>query len=187
MDGEQNGGTQAQQGAEQQEQNGQQEAQQPQQEAQGGASGGEPGIDATAYETQMASVAFAADMANFSYINMNYWFYGLNAITSFTGIANLANVHEMQYTFSSCSGLTSLDFRGFDPSTLTNLFLTFGSCSNLVTIYADSSWALASSGEAESVVRPQSSGLLDKQLNFVATKWRKKVDDFILLCGKVLS
>ena len=41
--------------------------------------------------------------------------------------------------------------------------------------------------EAESVVRPQSSGLLDKQLNFVATKWGKKVDDFILLCGKVVS
>ena len=42
--------------------------------------------------------------------------------------------------------MTSLDFRGFDPSGLTSLYLTFGSCSNLVTIYADSSWTLPSSG-----------------------------------------
>ena len=96
-------------------------------------------------KAQMQSVTFAADMNTFNYINMNYWFYGLNAITTFAGIANLANVHEMQYAFSSCSGVTSLDFRGFDPSHLTSLYLTFGSCSNLATIYADSSWALPSS------------------------------------------
>ena len=77
---------------------------------------------------------------------VNRRFYGLGAITSFIGIANLANVHEMQYAFSSCTGITSLDFRGFDPSSLTSLYLAFGSCSNLVTIYADSTWALPSSG-----------------------------------------
>lgn len=103
-------------------------------------------IPGYANRAQMSSVAFASDMGSFNYINMNYWFYGLGAITSFSGIANLANVREMQYTFSSCTGLTSIDFRGFDPSGLTNLYLTFGSCSNLVTIYADSSWALPSSG-----------------------------------------
>lgn len=89
------------------------------------------------YRTQMTGVEFAEDMTQFSYINMNYWFYGLSAVTSFAGIANLANVHEMQYAFSSCSGITELDFRGFDPSHLTNLYLAFGSCSNLKTIYAD--------------------------------------------------
>ena len=52
----------------------------------------------------------------------------------------------LRYTFSSCSGLTSLDFRGFDPSHLTRLYYTFGGCSSLVTIYADSTWALPSSG-----------------------------------------
>ena len=103
-------------------------------------------IPGYANRSQMSSVAFAADMNTFNYVNMNYWFYGLSAITSFTGIANLANVHEMQYAFSSCTGVTTLDFRGFDPSGLTSLYLTFGGCSNLVTIYADSSWALPSSG-----------------------------------------
>lgn len=103
-------------------------------------------IPGYANRAQMRSVSFAADMANFTFVNMNYWFYGLSAVTSFSGLGNLARVREMQYTFSSCSGITSLDFRGFDPSRLTNLYLTFGSCSNLVTIYADSTWALPPSG-----------------------------------------
>ena len=42
--------------------------------------------------------------------------------------------------------MTSLDFRGFDPSTLTDLYYAFSSCSSLTTIYADSTWALPSSG-----------------------------------------
>ena len=103
-------------------------------------------IPGYADRAQMSGVTFAADMALFSYVNMNYWFYGLGAVTSFAGIANLANVREMQYAFASCTGVTSLDFRGFDPSSLTNLYMAFGSCSNLATIYADSTWALPASG-----------------------------------------
>lgn len=103
-------------------------------------------IPGYSYRSQMTSIAFAADMGSFTYINMNYWFYGLSAVTSVTGLGNLANVREMQYTFSSCSGIASLDFRGFDPSGLTSLYYTFGGCTNLTTIYADTSWALPASG-----------------------------------------
>ena len=46
---------------------------------------------------------------------------------------------------SSCS-FPMIDFRGFDPSHLTDLFYTFSGCSHLTTIYADSTWALPSSG-----------------------------------------
>ena len=56
-----------------------------------------------------------------------------------------AGVRSLRYTFSSCA-FTTLDLRGFDPSTLTDLFYTFSGCSSLVTIYADSTWALPSSG-----------------------------------------
>ncbi len=52
---------------------------------------------------------------------------------------------SMRYMFSSCA-FTTIDFRGFDPSTLTDLFYTFSGCSHLTTIYADASWALPSSG-----------------------------------------
>ena len=51
----------------------------------------------------------------------------------------------MRYAFTSCA-VTELDFRGFDPSTLTDLFYAFSGCSSLTTIYADSTWALLSSG-----------------------------------------
>ena len=47
-------------------------------------------IPGYSYRSQMRAVSFAADMGSFAYVNMNYWFYGLNAITTFTGIANLA-------------------------------------------------------------------------------------------------
>ena len=62
-----------------------------------------------------------------------------------SGLGNLSGVRSMRYTFSSCSFAT-IDFRGFDPSTLTDLFYTFSGCSSLTTIYADSTWALPSSG-----------------------------------------
>lgn len=47
--------------------------------------------------------------------------------------------------FSSCA-VTTLDFWGFDPSALTDLYYTFSSCSSLATIYADPTWALPTSG-----------------------------------------
>lgn len=99
-----------------------------------------------ANRAQMKSVTIAADMAQFGYVNMNYWFYSLTAVTKVEGIGNLARVREMQYAFTSCTGLAELDFRGFDPSSLTNVYMAFVSCSNLTTIYADATWALPASG-----------------------------------------
>lgn len=61
------------------------------------------------------------------------------------GLGNLSGVRSMRYTFSSCAFAT-IDFRGFDPSTLTDLFYTFSGCSRLTTILADASWALPTSG-----------------------------------------
>ena len=57
----------------------------------------------------------------------------------------LAGVRSMRYTFSSCA-FTTIDFRGFDPSTLMDLFCTFSRCSRLTTILADATWALPLSG-----------------------------------------
>ena len=51
----------------------------------------------------------------------------------------------MRFMLASCA-VTTLDFRGFDPSTLTDLYYAFSSCSSLTTIYADSTWTLPSSG-----------------------------------------
>ena len=97
------------------------------------------------HRQHLTSATFAADMSSFSYLNLIYLFYSCTNLASITGLGNLSGVRQMRYTFSSCA-VTTLDFRGFDPSTLTDLFYCFSGCSSLTTIYADSTWTLPSSG-----------------------------------------
>ena len=96
--------------------------------------------------SQLTSATFAADMASYQYLNLNDLFYSCNRLASVTGLGNLSDVHSMRFAFSSCGSLTTLDFRGFDPSTLTDLYYCFGGSSALTTIYADSTWSLPASG-----------------------------------------
>lgn len=103
------------------------------------------GVTGSTHRQYLTSATFAADMASFSYLNLNYLFYSCTNLASVSGLGNLSGVRSMRYTFSSCS-FTMIDFRGFDPSTLTDLFYTFSGCNKLTTIYADSTWALPSSG-----------------------------------------
>ena len=77
--------------------------------------------------------------------HLNYLFYSCTNLASVSGLGNLSGVRSMRYTFGSCA-FTTIDSRGFDPSMLTDLFYTFSGCSSLATIYADSTWALSSSG-----------------------------------------
>ena len=72
-------------------------------------------------------------------------FYSCSNLLSVSGLGNLSGVKSMRFMFAS-SGVEVLDFRGFDPSSLTDLYYAFSSCSALVTIYADSTWTLPTSG-----------------------------------------
>ena len=103
------------------------------------------GTTGPTHRQHLTSVTFAADMATFSYLNLIYLFYTCTNLASVTGLGNLSGVRSMRYTFSS-RAFSTIDFRGFDPSHLTDLFYTFSGCSHLTTIYADSTWALPSSG-----------------------------------------
>lgn len=103
------------------------------------------GVTGPTHRQYLTSATFASDMATFSYLNLNYLFYSCTNLASISGLGNLSGVRSMRYTFSSCA-FTTVDFRGFDPSTLTDLFYTFSGCSKLTTILADASWALPSSG-----------------------------------------
>lgn len=78
-------------------------------------------------------------------IHRNYLFYSCTNLASVNGLGNLSGVRSMRYTFSSCA-FTTIDFRGFDPSALTDLFYTFSGCSHMTTIYADATWALPTRG-----------------------------------------
>lgn len=103
------------------------------------------GTTGPTHRQHLTSVTFAADMASFSYLNLIYLFYTCTNLASVSGLGNLRGVRSMRYTFSSCA-FTTINFRGFDPSHLTDLFYTFSGCSRLTTICANSTWALPSSG-----------------------------------------
>lgn len=92
----------------------------------------------------LTKATFAADMATFSTINLIYLFYSCINLASVVGLSNLRGASSLRYTFSSCS-FTTLDLRGFDPSSLTDLFYCFSGRASLTTIYADSTWTLPSS------------------------------------------
>lgn len=66
------------------------------------------------------------------------------ALTAVTGWANVRGLASLKQAFNGCTGLTALDLSGLDPSALLDYAYAFAGCSNLVTIYVDSMWALAS-------------------------------------------
>ena len=103
------------------------------------------GVTDPTHRQHLTSATFASDMAGFSYFNFNYLFYSCTNLASVGGLGNLSGARSMRYMFSSCA-FTTIDFRGFDPSPLTDLFYTFSCCSKLTTIYADATWALPSGG-----------------------------------------
>lgn len=95
------------------------------------------GVTGPTHRQHLTSATFAADMAGFSYFNFQYLFYSCTNLASVSGLGNLSGVRSMRFMFASCA-VTTLDFRGFDPSTLTDLYYCFSGCSHLATIYADS-------------------------------------------------
>lgn len=91
---------------------------------------------------QVRRVSIAEEAPRLAAVNLNYWFYGCTVLESVKGLSRLHGVSCMNYAFSTCSALTSIDLRGLDPSSLSSLSYTFSSCSSLATILVDASWAL---------------------------------------------
>ena len=88
------------------------------------------------------AVAIAADASRLANVNLNYWFYGCNALASVSGMANLRGVARMDHTFNSCSALAELDLRGMSPAALASMAYTFGACTSLAKILVDADWEL---------------------------------------------
>jgi surface protein len=65
-----------------------------------------------------------------------YWFYGLQNLSSITGIGNLntGNVRDMDCMFYNCSGLTSLDVTGFKTDNVWSIYCMFCGCSGLTSL-----------------------------------------------------
>ena len=104
------------------------------------------GTTGPTHRQNLYRVVFAADMSVFARLNLNYLLYSCFNVMAVVGLGNLRGVRSMYFTFASCSSLEEIDFRGLDPSTLTDLSYCLSSCTKLTTIYADATWALPSSG-----------------------------------------
>ena len=97
-----------------------------------------------AFGKSVKRVTIAADTSRVANVNLNYWFYSCNALTSVSGMSNLHGVVCMNHTFNSCSALTELDLRGMSPASLSSLLYTFGACTALERILVDADWELPS-------------------------------------------
>ncbi len=93
------------------------------------------------HRASVATAEIDASMTAYEEVNLNYWFYGHQALTGVAGLGNLSGVREMRHTFNSCRALASLDLSGMDPSSLEDLTYTFSGCDALATIWADAGWA----------------------------------------------
>ena len=85
-----------------------------------------------------------------SYLNtsevtrMDYMFSGCNKLTSIdVSHFNTSNVQRMHRMFVRCSNLTSLDLSSFNTSQVTDMAYMFNSNSNLRTIYVGDGWSTA--------------------------------------------
>ena len=67
----------------------------------------------------------------------NKWFYHFSNLTSIEGLWNLntGQVKDMDYMFSGCSQLTSLDLIGFDTENVLSMQYMFSDCSSLTKLY----------------------------------------------------
>ncbi len=85
----------------------------------------------------ITNVVFDASFAGCTTLtSTNYWFYGLENLSSITGISFLKtdNVTDMSSMFSGCSSLTSLDVTGFKTDNVTNMGSMFYGCSSLMSL-----------------------------------------------------
>lgn len=98
----------------------------------------------SAFGKSVKRVTIAADISRVANVNLNYWFYGCNALTLVSGVANLRGVACMNHTFNSCSALTELGLRGISPASLSSMLYAFGACTALERILVDADWELPS-------------------------------------------
>lgn len=77
------------------------------------------------------------------------WFQLYSKLTDIEGIENLntSKVTNMNSMFFACTSLSVIDVNSFDMRKVTNVTGMFRACSELTTIYCDSTWNVATSGD----------------------------------------
>lgn len=94
--------------------------------------------------SSICSFTFYENMDSFTGLSMAYWFSECKHEGFFVSGWEHAHPTSIYLLFQNCSGVTTLDLRGFDPSTITKWGYAFANMSSLTTIKVDSTWELPS-------------------------------------------
>ena len=90
-------------------------------------------LGGVAQKADVKKIVFACDVPVSDANCLFYNFTGLTAIEGL-GYLDISGLTEMKYTFSGCSGLTSLDLSGLDTSSVTKMDATFSFCVGLTSL-----------------------------------------------------
>lgn len=86
--------------------------------------------------SRITKVSFEKNMRYMEAPRLDYWFYGLTALTDVEGLENLKYPVSLRQTFNGCTSLVTLNFLTMVGNNLSDLFYTFAGCTQLTTIYA---------------------------------------------------
>ena len=88
------------------------------------------------YNRKISKVVFEASFANARPTNCYAWFQNFKNLTQIEGIENFntENVTNMEFMFTLCSSLTSLDVTHFNTGNVTSMANMFSSCSKLAEL-----------------------------------------------------
>jgi surface protein len=86
--------------------------------------------------SKVSIVVFDPSFADARPTSTYSWFYGMEDLTSITGISylNTSEVTNMDRMFYRCIKLTSLDLSRFNTENVTNMFDMFGNCTGLTSL-----------------------------------------------------
>jgi len=86
-----------------------------------------------AYAGDRLKIIEVNDFGNMGWKDLYEAFYGCENLTTFAG-GETASVTDMEYMFSYCSSLTSLDLSNFNTSNVTSMSSMFSYCSSLTNL-----------------------------------------------------
>ena len=88
------------------------------------------------HNSKISKVVFEASFANARPTNCYAWFQSFRNLTQIEGIENFntENVTNMEFMFTLCSSLTSLDVTHFNTGNVTSMANMFSSCSKLAEL-----------------------------------------------------
>ena len=86
--------------------------------------------------SSIKNIIFDESFKTYAPTSLREFFKNCKALETISGLENLntANVTDMNYMFSGCSALTSLDLKNFNTENVTDMYNMFDGCSNLTSL-----------------------------------------------------